>query len=73
MFPIEDEQLRIVLDSLNMERNVHVGGTFDAEKLALTEEEHVRMRKQVHYGTTLVSRCLQSPFLSTRLFSSQKI
>jgi len=70
--PIEGEQLRGVLDSLDMERNVHVGGIFDAEKLALTEEEYVRMRKQVRYGITLckeISSTLVSihpPFFTAR-------
>lgn len=37
---IEGERLRKALDSLKMERNVHVGGIFDAESLATAEREH---------------------------------
>lgn len=50
---IESGRLRRVLDGLNMERNVHVGGIYDAEKLALTEEEYARAQKQIHWGITL--------------------
>ncbi|MGC9345468.1 MAG: sugar phosphate isomerase/epimerase family protein [Candidatus Bathyarchaeales archaeon] len=50
---IEGERLRRVLDSLNMERNVHVGGIYNAKKFALTEEEYVTAQKQIHYGITL--------------------
>jgi hypothetical protein len=41
---IESKRLRKTLDSLKMERNVHVGGIFDAEGLATTEQEYQRMR-----------------------------
>jgi len=70
--PIKGKQLRTVLDSLNIERNVHVGGIFDAENFALTEEEYARVRKQICYGITLcneISSALVSvhpPFFATR-------
>jgi len=51
--PIEGGHLRRVLDSLNMGRNVHVGGIYDAKKFALTEEEYARAQKQMHYGIKL--------------------
>jgi len=51
--PIEGEHLKSVLDSLNMERDVHVGGIYDAEKFALTEQEYAKVQKQIRYGITL--------------------
>ena len=51
--PIEGEHLKSVLDSLNMERDVHVGGIYDAEKFALTEEEYAKVQKQIRYGIRL--------------------
>jgi len=69
--PIEGEDLKRVLDSLNIERNVHVGGIYDAKKLALTEEECAKAQKEIHYGirlskkisSTLVS--IHPPFFAT--------
>jgi sugar phosphate isomerase/epimerase len=56
LVPIEGEHLRRVLDNLNMKRNVHVGGIYDAKKFALTEEEYAKAQKQMHYGIKL---CMQ--------------
>jgi sugar phosphate isomerase/epimerase len=50
---IEGERLRKALDSLKMERNVHVGGIFDAESLATAEREYKRVRKQIRGAVTL--------------------
>jgi len=69
--PIEGERLKSVLDSPNMERDVHVGGIYDAEKFALTEEEYAKAQKQIRYGimfskkisSTLVS--VHPPFFAT--------
>jgi len=69
--PIEGRRLRTVLDHLNIERNVHVGGLYDAEKFASTQEEYVRARKEMHHGvmlckkigSTLVS--IHPPFFTT--------
>lgn len=69
--PIEGRRLRTVLDHLNIERNVHVGGLYDAEKFASTQEEYVRARKEMHHGvmlckkigSTLVS--IHPPFFAT--------
>jgi hypothetical protein len=36
-----------------MERDVHVGGIYDAEKFALTEEEYAKVQKQIRYGIRL--------------------
>lgn len=69
---IEGKRLRRVLDSLNMKRNVHVGGIYDAKKFALTEEEYARAQKQTRYGIKLckeISSALVSihpPFFVTR-------
>jgi sugar phosphate isomerase/epimerase len=55
-----------------MERNVHVGGIYDAEKFALTEEEYARVRRQVHYGITLCKEIssthvsIHPPFFTAR-------
>ena len=51
--PIEGEHLKTILDSLKMERNVHVEGIYDAEKFALTEEEYAKVQKQIRYGIRL--------------------
>jgi sugar phosphate isomerase/epimerase len=69
--PIEGRRLRTVLDHLNIERNVHVGGLYDAERFASTQEEYVRARKEMHHGvmlckkigSTLVS--IHPPFFTT--------
>jgi sugar phosphate isomerase/epimerase len=68
---IKSERLRKVLDSLNVERNVHVGGLFDAHRFALTDEEYTAEKKQIHYGIKLcmdISSAVVSvhpPFFST--------
>jgi sugar phosphate isomerase/epimerase len=70
--PIEGERLRTLIDSLNMERSVHVGGIFDARRLALEEEEYTDEQRQIRYGIGLceeVSSTLVSfhpPFFATR-------
>jgi sugar phosphate isomerase/epimerase len=61
--PIEGEHLKSVLDSLNMKRDVHVGGIYDAEKFALTEEEYARVQKQIRYGIML-SKKISSTLVS---------
>jgi len=53
---IDSERLKRVLDSLKLERSVHVGGTHDAKRFALTEEEYARVQEQIHYGIMLCSR-----------------
>jgi sugar phosphate isomerase/epimerase len=52
---IEGERLRKALDRLGMERNVHVGGIFDAESFATDEQEYRRMQEQIRGGLTLCS------------------
>ncbi|MEM2935658.1 MAG: hypothetical protein QW231_00580 [Candidatus Bathyarchaeia archaeon] len=69
---IDGKHLKTVLDQCGMERNAHVGGLYDAEKFALTEEGYRRAQKEIHYGiklcreiaSTLVS--FHSPFFTTR-------
>jgi sugar phosphate isomerase/epimerase len=61
--PIEGEHLKSVLDSLNMERDVHVGGIYDAEKFALTEEEYAKVQKQIRYGI-MFSKKISSTLVS---------
>lgn len=52
---IEGERLRKTLDCLGMERNVHVGGIFDAESFTTEEQEYRRMQEQIRGGVTLCS------------------
>jgi sugar phosphate isomerase/epimerase len=54
--PIEAEQLRTVLDVCKTERNVHVGGIYDAGKFALTQEEYDKARKEVRDGIVLCKK-----------------
>jgi sugar phosphate isomerase/epimerase len=51
--PIEGKRLRRLLDELGMERNVHVGGLYDAGRLAFEQEEYDAMRKQIRRGIML--------------------
>jgi len=50
---IQGERLREVLNRLNMERNVHIGGIYDARKFALTENEYSAARSQIRLGIAL--------------------
>ena len=78
---IDGDRLRIILDKCGMERNVHVGGLYDAEKFAVSEEERNKVQKDLHHGIELskeVSSFLVSfhpPFSksenSDRVFSSR--
>lgn len=70
--PIESKRLRIVLHSLQIERNVHGGEIYDAERFALAEQEYVAAKKQMRYGIRLcreISSTLMSihpPFFMAR-------
>ena len=46
-------RLRKTLDSLKMERNVHVGGIFDVESFVTTEQEYQRLQKHIRGAVTL--------------------
>jgi sugar phosphate isomerase/epimerase len=50
---INGAHLKKILDGLNIERNVHVGGIYDAERFALTEAEYAKVWKQIRYGMML--------------------
>jgi hypothetical protein len=45
---IDGKQLKTVLDQYGMEKNVHGGGLYDAEKFAVTEEEYGRAQKEIN-------------------------
>jgi len=49
---IDGKRLRSVLDRYDMERNVHIGGLYDAGRLTVTEEFQ-RVQKEIHYGIEL--------------------
>jgi hypothetical protein len=71
--------LRRVLDCLKIERNVHVGGIYDAEKFASVREEYVEAQEDVHDGimlcrelsSTLVS--IHPPFFTARNIVSEQL
>lgn len=52
---IDGKHLKPVLDTYGMGRTVHIGGLYDAEKFALTEQEYVRAQKEIDYGIKLCS------------------
>lgn len=60
---IDAKSLKSVLDHHGMKRSVHVGGRYDAEKLAATEEEYSKVQMEIHYGIELC-RELCSPLVS---------
>jgi sugar phosphate isomerase/epimerase len=51
--PIDGERLSRVLNTLRVERSVHVGGTCDAEKLASSNEEYAKTKLQIINGIKL--------------------
>ena len=70
---IDGDRLRTVLDKYGMERNVHVGGLYDAEKFVASEEERNRFQKELHFGIEL-SRGVSSSLVSFHppFFKSKK-
>lgn len=60
---IAGDRLRVVLDKYGMERNVHVGGLYDAEKFAVSEAEWARAQTDLHRGIEL-SVEVSSPLVS---------
>jgi sugar phosphate isomerase/epimerase len=50
---IDGERLRTVLEKYNMERNVHVGGLYDAESFVASEEELNKAREDLRRGIVL--------------------
>jgi len=51
--PIEGARLKKLLDDLSVERNVHVGGIYDAERFVSMREEYVKAQEDVHDGIKL--------------------
>jgi len=76
---IDGDRLRIILDEYGMERNVHVGGLYDAEELAVSEEECKNVQNDLHKGIELskkVSSSLVSfhpPFFKSRKLQDEAL
>jgi sugar phosphate isomerase/epimerase len=51
--PIEGAQLKKLLDDLRVERNVHVGGVYDAEWFVSMREEYIKAQEDMHDGIML--------------------
>ena len=60
---IDGDSLRVILDKYGMERNVHVGGLYDAEKFAVSEAEWKRAQNDLHRGIELSTK-VSSPLVS---------
>lgn len=50
--------LKAQLDHYKLGRSVHIGGLYDAKKLALSETEYKRIQKEIHSG---IEFCKKSP------------
>lgn len=50
---IDGNRLKNMLDKCGMERNVHVGGLYDAEKLGISHEKRNRVQRDLHLGIKL--------------------
>ena len=50
---VKGEHLKNLLDKFEMERNVHVGGLFDAEELSRKSEEYSKISRELRYGILL--------------------
>lgn len=48
--------LKNLLDRFEMERNVHVGGLYDAEELSRKGEEYSKISRELRYGVLLCQR-----------------
>jgi len=57
---IDGDRLRTILDDYDMERKVHVGGLYDAEKFAVSEEVWKRVQNDLHEGTELSMKVASS-------------
>jgi sugar phosphate isomerase/epimerase len=60
---IDSSRLRNALDKYGMERNVHVGGLYDAEEFVVSQEERNRVQRDLHLGINL-SREVSSSLVS---------
>lgn len=70
---IDGNRLRNVLDKYGMERNVHVGGLYDAEEFAMSQQERNTVQRDLHVGIEL-SREVSSFLVSFHppFFKSEK-
>jgi len=70
---IDGNRLRNFLEKYGMERNVHVGGLYDAEEFVFSQEEHNRVQRDLHVGIEL-SRGVSSSLVSFHppFFKSEK-
>lgn len=50
---INPNRLKLSFDNLGLDRRVHVGGTYDATKFALQQDEIERARKEIRQGMDL--------------------
>jgi len=50
---IDGKKLKTVFDCYSMQRNVHVGGFYEAKRLVVTEEEYEKAQKEIRYGIEL--------------------
>jgi len=60
---IDGDRLRAILDEYGMKCKVHVGGLYDAEEFAVSEEEWKRAQNDLHKGTELSVK-ISSPLVS---------
>ena len=70
---IDGKRLKNVLERYGMERNVHVGGLYDAEKFVFSQEERNRVHRDLHIGIEL-SKDISSSLVSFHppFFESEK-
>jgi sugar phosphate isomerase/epimerase len=70
---IDGNRLRNVLEKYGMERNVHVGGLYDAKEFVFSQEERNRVQRDLHVGIEL-SKEVSSSLVSFHppFFKSEK-
>ena len=57
---IDGNRLRNVLNNYGMERNIHVGGLYDAEKFIISQEERNKIQRDLHLAIKLSSEVSSS-------------
>ena len=60
---IDGNRLKNILDKYGMERNVHVGGLYDAEEFVISQQERNKVQRDLHVGIEL-SREVSSSLVS---------
>jgi sugar phosphate isomerase/epimerase len=50
---VDGKRLKSVLSQYGLKSSIHVGGLYDAERFAKTEEEYGRMQPEIHRGIEL--------------------